>query len=118
MTLLTKGAIEARPWGSFERFTENETTTVKIISVNPNQRLSLQTHKLRSEFWKIISGSGVVTISGVEHAAKAGNSFDIPVEVEHRVSAGSEGLVFLEIAFGAFDENDIVRLEDDFGRST
>ena len=118
MALLAKGAIETRPWGSFERFTENETTTVKIISVNPNQRLSLQTHKFRSEFWKIISGSGVVTIAGVEHSAKPGDSFDIPVEAEHRVSGGSEGIAFLEIAFGAFDENDITRLADDFGRAT
>ena len=58
MEALTSYEKEQRPWGNFERFTLNEKTTVKIITVNAGEELSLQKHNNRTEFWKIISGSG------------------------------------------------------------
>ncbi len=107
---------EERPWGNFERFTLNEKTTVKIITVNAGEAISLQTHEHRDEFWRVIRGSGVVRIRESEHAAREGDEFFIPRHCEHRVSAGPEGLACLEIAFGDFDENDLTRLEDRYGR--
>lgn len=107
---------QIRPWGDFERFTLNEKTTVKIIVVKPNESLSLQKHSHRREFWKIILGNGLVIIDGDKKQAEAGDSFLIQVESTHRVEAGNEGMSFLEIAFGEFDENDIQRLEDKYGR--
>lgn len=107
---------EIRPWGNFERFTLNEKTTVKVISVNPNQELSLQKHQHRDEVWKILSGSGTVTVQDAKTTAKSGDTFHIARGDLHRVAGGPEGLQFLEIALGEFDEHDITRLEDRYGR--
>jgi len=108
---------EQRPWGTFERFTLNEKTTVKIITVNPDQAFSLQTHDNRDEFWRVIKGSGVIRLNETDHAAKEGDVFFSPRHTEHRATGGPEGLTFLEIAFGEFTESDIKRLEDRYGRS-
>lgn len=108
---------EERPWGKFERFTLNEKTTVKIVTVNPGEAISLQTHAHRDEFWRIVRGGGVIRIGNEEHAAHEGDSFFSPRGAEHRVEGGPEGLSFLEIAFGDFNEDDITRLEDRYGRA-
>lgn len=105
-----------RPWGNFKRFTLNEPTTVKIITVEPNKALSLQKHLKREEFWHVISGTGTFTIGDARLPAEIGKDYFIPVGAIHRVETGEAQLVFLEIAFGEFDENDIVRLEDRYGR--
>ncbi len=107
---------EIRPWGNFERFTLNEATTVKIVTVNPNEAISLQTHEHRDEFWRILSGSGIVVIDNIEQEAKPGDQFFGKRGNKHRVLGGPSGLSFLEIAFGKFEEGDITRLEDKYGR--
>lgn len=107
---------QIRPWGDFERFTLNEKTTVKIIEIKPNESLSLQKHASRKEFWRIILGNGLVTVGNEKKQTSTGDTFFIETQIEHRVEAGNEGLTFLEIAFGYFDENDIQRLEDCYGR--
>jgi mannose-1-phosphate guanylyltransferase/mannose-6-phosphate isomerase len=85
------------------------------------KRLSLQVHEGRDEFWQIVSGVGVgiVQIGDEIHAAYAGKTFFIPRGTKHRISNTSEEeyLTFTEIAMGDVREDDIVRLEDDFGRS-
>lgn len=108
--------IEERPWGSFERFTLNEPTTVKIVTVKPGEAISLQTHNDRDEFWRVIQGSGTITLGEEDHAAVVGTSFFCVRGTKHRVTGGPEGLSILEIAFGNFDEGDITRLEDRYGR--
>jgi len=118
MELLPNRDHEDRPWGSFDRFTLNEQSTVKILTLKPDQRLSLQTHEKRSEFWCVISGSGIATINGEELPASAGSEFSIPVGTPHRIASGEGGLVWLEIALGTFEEHDEVRLEDDYERSS
>jgi len=105
-----------RPWGNFRQFTKNESSTVKIITVNPNETLSLQNHKNRSEFWHIINGSGKVEIGEVKKDTKAGDEHEIETGEKHRLSAGSDGMQVLEIAIGDFDESDIVHYEDKYGR--
>lgn len=107
---------EERPWGDFRQFTQDFSSTVKIITVNPNQSLSLQSHEKRSEFWKILSGSGIVEIGDEKINAKVSDEFNISVNVKHRLSAGENGISVLEIAWGDFDENDIIRYEDNYGR--
>jgi mannose-1-phosphate guanylyltransferase/mannose-1-phosphate guanylyltransferase/mannose-6-phosphate isomerase len=108
---------EERPWGAFERFTLNEKTTVKIITVKPGEEFSLQSHKHRGEFWRILQGTGHITLDEEHHVVHAGESFFSPVGHEHRMEGGPEGLTFLEIAFGDFDEKDITRFEDKYGRA-
>lgn len=108
---------ESRPWGDFERFTLNEASTVKIITVNAGEEFSLQTHASRDEFWRILSGSGTVTVGDTTTEAKAGDTFYTPHGTKHRAHGGTQGLTFLEIAFGEFNESDITRLEDKYGRA-
>lgn len=108
---------DERPWGSFDRFTLNQVSTVKIIRVAPNQRLSLQRHHARAEFWHALSGSGTASIDGVDYPLATGIDAWIPQGAAHRLSAGVEGIEVLEIALGSFDEGDIERLDDDYGRA-
>ncbi len=107
---------EERPWGNFERFTLNEQTTVKLITVKPGEAFSLQSHAHRDEFWRVLSGTGFVILDQDRHTVHAGESFFSPAGHAHRMEAGPEGLTFLEIAFGNFDEGDETRLEDRYGR--
>ena len=109
---------EIRPWGRFEKFHENKSCTVKLIYVNANSRLSLQYHKKRSEFWKVIKGTAVVEIDKKTIVLKEGEMTTIPRQAKHRVLALKSDCIILEIAYGRFDENDIVRLEDDYQRVT
>ncbi|HCR52598.1 TPA: mannose-6-phosphate isomerase [Candidatus Kaiserbacteria bacterium] len=108
---------EERPWGNFERFTLNEKTTVKIVTVRAGESFSLQTHDHRDEFWRVLQGSGVIRIGEKDTHAKAGDAFFTPRRCAHRITGGPDGLACLEIAFGNFDENDVKRLEDRYGRS-
>jgi mannose-6-phosphate isomerase len=109
---------EIRPWGRFEKFHENKSCTVKLIYVNANSRLSLQYHKKRSEFWKVIKGTAAVEIDKKTIVLKEGETITIPRQAKHRVLALESDCIILEIAYGRFDENDIVRLEDDYQRVT
>ncbi len=116
MSALPHYEKDIRPWGEYERFTLNEQTTVKLITVNPGEVLSLQTHSKRNEFWRIISGKGIASVDGIDIELSKGVEVNIPLGAKHRVQATTEQLLFLEIAFGEFDEKDIVRLEDKYGR--
>ncbi len=108
--------IDKRPWGQFKQFTHNEPATVKILTVEPHQELSLQYHEHRKEFWQVLSGSGIIQIEDERIPAKKGDEFTILEGQKHRIIAESEQLEVLEISYGEFDENDIVRLEDKYGR--
>ena len=107
---------ENRPWGYFERFTKDTPSTVKIITVKKGESLSLQYHKHRQEFWRILKGSPQVMVGNKEEEGGPGDNFFVEKEVKHRISAPVDEVVFLEISFGYFDEEDIVRLEDNYGR--
>lgn len=107
---------ENRPWGYFKKFCENESVTVKIIVVQPNETLSLQSHNKRMEFWRVISGDGVAEIDGQKHLLKIDDELIIPTKTKHRLMSGDSELKIIEIAFGKFDENDIERYEDKYGR--
>jgi mannose-6-phosphate isomerase-like protein (cupin superfamily) len=109
---------EERPWGRFERFTRNENTTVKLVYLQGDKRLSLQYHNNRSEFWKVIKGPVKVQIGedGDPKTMQTGESITIPKKVVHRLIGAGTDAVILEISSGDFDESDIVRLQDDFKR--
>ena len=113
---LTHHTKEERPWGNFERFTLNEPSTVKIITINPNQELSLQQHEHRDEEWRIVQGSGKVIVGEKQTEVHPGDEFFVERGMKHRVEAGKDGLMFLEVALGEFDESDIKRFEDKYGR--
>ena len=109
-----------RPWGAYAVLAEAGDFKVKTIEVQPGQRLSYQQHARRSEHWFVVSGEGVVTLDGRELKVHRGHSVDVPVGVAHRVhNTGSDLLVFVEVQHGDyFGEDDIIRLDDDYGRSS
>lgn len=109
--------VSERPWGRFEQLAHNRPVTVKVITVAPNARLSLQYHHHRAEMWQILDGPLQVRVGDEEWHAAPGDLVWIPAGAVHRVgNTGTEPGRVLEIAYGDFDEEDIVRLEDDYGR--
>ena len=111
--------IDHRPWGSYYVLDEGEDYKVKRIEVLPNKRLSYQKHARRSEHWFVLRGTAKVTLNGVEKLVNKGETVDIGCGDAHRVENpdSEKTLVFIEIQTGDyFGEDDIVRLEDDFGR--
>ncbi len=110
---------DVRPWGSFTVLDEGDNYKVKRIEVLPGKRLSYQRHSRRSEHWYVVSGIAKVTLNGVETLVNSGEAIDIARETAHRVENpdAEQLLVFIETQTGDyFGEDDIVRLEDDFGR--
>jgi mannose-6-phosphate isomerase len=107
-----------RPWGDFEILGKVDNTVIKRITVRPLKRLSYQSHNKRAEHWFIIQGLGKVTLNDTAKDITTGESINIPTLSKHRIENASpkEDLIFIEISTGVFDENDIVRYEDDFGR--
>lgn len=106
-----------RPWGSFEQFVHNEAVTVKIITVAPRQRLSLQRHTQRDEFWQVIDGPADIEVGGQATSVITGGRAWIPRGSTHRLgNSGTDAVRVLEIAFGHVDEADIERLVDDYDR--
>jgi len=112
-----KTLIVEKPWGKFEQFTHNEMTTVKILSVNRGSSLSLQHHSHRTEFWRVVSGHPVVTIGEKKIKANPDNEFTIEKFQPHRLEAEDDNVQVLEISYGDFEEDDIIRLEDKYGRA-
>jgi mannose-6-phosphate isomerase len=107
-----------RPWGAYTVLAQTEDFKVKTIEVQPGQRLSYQRHARRSEHWFVVGGQGVVTLDGDNVDVRSGVAVDVPVGTAHRIwNTGDVPLVFVEVQHGEyFGEDDIVRLDDDYGR--
>jgi len=108
---------EKRPWGNFKIIYQEPGITIKIITVNPNSRLSLQSHKLRDENWILLDGQLKYQKENFEFEMLEGIVYIIPKETKHRLIGKEKGGRVLEISFGKFDEKDIIRYEDDYGRT-
>ena len=108
-----------RPWGYYKVLADEPDHKVKRIVVFPGKRLSLQKHQKRSEHWFLLSGQGIVTLDGERLNKKGGESVNIPCGSLHRIeNSGTVDLNFIEVQTGEyFGEDDIERLEDDYGRS-
>jgi mannose-1-phosphate guanylyltransferase/mannose-6-phosphate isomerase len=107
--------FEKRPWGNFTQYTHDQPSTVKIIEVKGGEILSLQLHHHRDELWVALDEGIIAESAGERHFLKPMQTLFVPRETLHRLSASKTARV-LEIAFGKFDENDIVRFEDKYGR--
>jgi mannose-1-phosphate guanylyltransferase/mannose-6-phosphate isomerase len=106
-----------KPWGAFERYTHNAPSTVKVITVNPGGSLSLQYHHARDELWVVLDDGIRVDLEGATLHPKPGEKLYIPRGSVHRLASATDRPArILEISFGHFDEGDIVRLEDVYGR--
>ena len=107
-----------RPWGRYEVLQEGANYKVKSIHVSPGKRLSYQRHQKRSEHWYVTQGNGEVTLDGKVQSISAGSIIQVPLGMLHRISnTGDTELIFIEVQTGTyFGEDDIERVEDDFGR--
>jgi mannose-6-phosphate isomerase-like protein (cupin superfamily) len=109
---------DERPWGRWEMLAQGPGYKVKRITVLPDRRLSYQKHSKRREIWTVAMGRGKVTLDGSSVEIGPGGTIDIPVGGAHRVAnEGIHSLVLIEVQLGPYlGEDDILRLEDDYGR--
>lgn len=107
-----------RPWGRYEVLQDTPTHKVKCIWVSPGKRLSYQRHEKRAEHWYIVQGEAEVTLNGAISHNVAGDSVFVKIGDLHRISNVSDrDVIFIEVQTGTyFGEDDIERIEDDFGR--
>jgi mannose-6-phosphate isomerase len=108
---------DVRPWGFMHLLSFNKKSTIKLITVKPHRRNSLQYHLHRSEYWFFLDNPAKVTVGNKTYQVKKGDFVKVPIKVKHRVCGLSKPASFIEISYGKFDENDIIRLEDDYGRA-
>lgn len=107
-----------RPWGRWEEYLNEPGYRVKRILVKPGQRLSLQKHEKREEHWVVVAGTGTFHLNGEDKTISTGDAVFIPLRGVHRISnPGEEVLIIIETQLGVCLEDDIIRLEDDYGRS-
>ena len=109
-----------RPWGEFYSWNKGPGWYLKTIHIKPRKRLSLQYHNQRSEYWMLVEGDAIATTRTeggelTQTKLRKNELFHVPLGTHHRLESKKGGVV-VEIAMGDFDENDIVRIEDDFGR--
>ena len=107
-----------RPWGRYEILQESAIHKTKCIYVLPGKRLSYQRHQKRAEHWFFIQGDAEVTLEGKVSKLSSGDTISIAKGQLHRIAnIGSNEVIFIEVQTGTyFGEDDIERIEDDFGR--
>ena len=112
--------VEKRPWGKFEIILSEKNFQVKKITVNINQRLSYQYHEHRSETWTLVKGKAEVTVNKKKFNLMKGDIIKIEKLSHHRIkNISQDELVFIEVQLGEYlGEDDIVRLEDDYNRTS
>ncbi|MEL0280796.1 MAG: phosphomannose isomerase type II C-terminal cupin domain [Gammaproteobacteria bacterium] len=110
--------ISARPWGTYEVIMSSDSYKIKRIIVEPGQRLSLQSHEKRDEFWVVLNGNALVEIESHSYTLKYGESIQIKRNEKHRVkNISDDKLILIEVQTGEyFGEDDIQRFEDDYNR--
>ncbi|MDR3290298.1 MAG: phosphomannose isomerase type II C-terminal cupin domain [Rickettsiales bacterium] len=110
--------VVIRPWGTYQSIVKGSNYQVKRIVVNPNQKLSLQSHNKRSEHWMIVEGEGTVTLDNDILKLKKDSHIYIPVQAKHRMANETDKqVVFIEVQNGDYlGEDDIIRYEDVYGR--
>jgi mannose-6-phosphate isomerase len=108
-----------KPWGSYRDISRDDRTVFKELRVNPGASLSYQYHNTRSEFWYIMEGACIVTLDGEDINLSTNDHIFIGRQAKHRVKNIGEGpLVIREMQCGLCSEDDIVRLRDEYGRTS
>lgn len=115
-----KGDNDVRPWGTWEVLESDEKFCVKKITVKPDAILSLQMHNFRAEHWIIVKGEAMVVLGDDILYRKQNDAIYIPKKTKHRIKNTSKEneLIFIEVQTGdKLDEDDIIRFEDNYGRT-
>lgn len=107
-----------RPWGSYDSIDGDDGFQVKRLIVNPGAVLSLQKHARRAEHWTVVRGTARITLDDKQFDLKVNESTYIPIGAVHRIANhGTEPVHVIEVQCGDYlGEDDIVRLEDNYGR--
>lgn len=110
---------DQRPWGSWHVLDEGRGFKVKRIEVNAGSRLSYQTHQRREEHWMVVRGTATCMLDGETIEVKTGGYVEVPIGTPHRIAnLHDDLLVLIEVQLGDYTgEDDIVRLDDDYGRA-
>jgi mannose-6-phosphate isomerase-like protein (cupin superfamily) len=109
---------DIRPWGKFRSYPHAQAKSLKIITVNPGAAFSLQYHRHRSEFWVVLDQGLEITIGDETWQPEKGEEVFIPQKIPHRLRClGTEPARVMEVWIGRSTEEDIVRLQDDYGRA-
>jgi len=113
-----KNIIEdIRPWGKFRSYPHESAGSIKIITVKPGSSLSLQFHNHRSEFWIVLDPGLEITVGDKVWQPEVNEEIFIPRKIAHRLRCiGPDDARIMEIWIGKSEEEDIIRLEDDYGR--
>ena len=104
-----------RPWGNFRQFALNKESTVKLLTINPHQKLSLQSHKKREENWYFLD-KAIAQVGNKKFPVKEGDFIHVKKNEKHKIIAQKNRVRLIEIAFGKFSESDEKRFEDKYGR--
>jgi mannose-6-phosphate isomerase len=114
------GKIYERPWGTYQTLAQDDGYQTKIITVNPQGRLSLQKHFKRSEHWVVVAGNPTITVGDTIKEYQSGQYIFIPLEALHRLENFTEKPAkIIEIQIGSYlGEDDIVRVEDIYQRES
>lgn len=108
---------EQRPWGKFRSYPHDLASSLKIITVNPQGLLSLQYHRRRNEYWVILDAGLEITLGEKTWQPQPGEEIFIPAGTPHRMKGlGPAPARVMELWLGDSGEDDIVRLEDIYGR--
>jgi mannose-1-phosphate guanylyltransferase/mannose-6-phosphate isomerase len=118
-SVASEHVFDHRPWGEYRILEDDERFKVKVISIEPGQQISYQSHAQRAEHWIVVEGEAVVVLNDKEISVKKGEHIFIPKGAKHRMRNMSHQAVrFVEVQVGSyFGEDDIVRYQDDYGRS-
>ena len=113
------GKIYIRPWGSYKTLVLAQNYQIKIITVNPGGRLSLQKHSKRCEHWVVVAGNPTITIDEIVKIYQVNDHVFIPVGSSHRMENFTDiDSVIIEVQIGSYlGEDDIIRLDDVYGRN-
>lgn len=111
-------SIVQKPWGLYQILEQGKNYLVKNILVKPGGKLSLQSHKYRSEHWIIVEGVATITINKKIKNLKSNENIFIPKQEKHRLENNKKkNLIVVEVQYGnILQEKDIIRYEDAYGR--
>jgi len=116
--IMKKPLVVKKPWGNFKQYTLNKPTTVKILTVEPGECLSEQSHRMRDELWILLDDGAEMEIGDKKIHPRKDEEIWVPRNFAHRITAKDKRVKVLEISFGTFDEADVVRYEDKYGRES
>lgn len=114
-------SVTIKPWGCFYTYSLNTKSTVKLLQIDPGHSISYQKHFKRTEHWYVLEGKGIMNLGGMEFPLEKGEEITIDKEEAHAIRNPkkllfNKPLLILEVSAGTFREDDIERLEDNYGR--